>query len=136
VRVAVTPTVAPVHSAPLPLPFDTNLSGAINQSEAVGGSVIDMLLAVHGGPAPGQLRIRLAGAPDGGGGLAMTGSQVDLLLHGQPVVMQGKVTQLQGQQLQARVTGGSPSPMYLMITLNIDNVSGRVSGTMHVQGAP
>jgi methionine sulfoxide reductase heme-binding subunit len=136
VRVAVTPTAARVHTTPVPLPFDARLSGTIKQSQAVGGAVIDMSMALHGGPAPGQLRIRLAGAPDGGGGLSMTGSQVDLLLHGQSVVMQGQLTQLQGQQLEARVTGGSPSPMYLVITLNINNLSGTVNGTMHVQGAP
>jgi hypothetical protein len=134
-RLVVASTGTVVHATPLKLPLDTSLSGSVNQSEAVGGAVIDMSLAVHGGGHHGQLRIRLAGAPDGNGGLAMTGSQVDLLLHGQGVVMQGHVTQLQGQALEARVSGGSPSPVYLVLNLNIDNVNGTVVGTMRVQGA-
>ena len=82
----------------------------------------------------GELRIRLAGAPDGGG-LSMTGSQVDLLLDGYPVVWQGTVTQLQGDALAARVAGGAPSPLNLIINLNIDNAAGTVTGTLRVGGA-
>jgi len=130
------PSATSVHNTPLALPFDSNLSGALTQSQATGGAVIDMSLALHGGTHTGELRIRLAGASNGSGGLAMTGSQVDLLLHGEPVVMQGTVTQLQGQALEARVTGGSPSPIYLVINLSINNQAGTVTGTMHAQGGP
>jgi hypothetical protein len=134
-RLVVTPTSRHVHASPLKLPFDTNLSGTIQQSEAIGGVVIDMPLTLTG-THQGELRIRLAGAPDGNGGLAMTGSQVDLLVHGQPVVRQGTVTQLQGQALAAKVSGGSPSPIYLIVNLNINNQAGTVTGTMHAQGGP
>jgi hypothetical protein len=131
---ATTPVAA--HVAPLKLPFDTNLSGAIVQSQLQDGAVIDLTLTLNGGPVHGELRIRLAGAPDASGGLAMTGSQVDLLIHGQPVVMQGQITQLQGQALEARVTGGTPSPIYLIVNLNINNQAGTVTGTMHAQVRP
>jgi hypothetical protein len=133
-RLVSSSVVPAVHVSPLKLPFDSGLFGTIQPSQAVGGAVIDMSLPLRGGPHQGVLRIRLAGAPDGSGGLAMTGSQVDLLVHGQSTVMQGKVIQLQGQALEAKVRRGSPSPIFLVVNLNIDNQAGTVTGTMHAQG--
>jgi methionine sulfoxide reductase heme-binding subunit len=113
----------------LKLPFTARLSGTAKQTAAQGGAIIDLALRLSGG-ARGRLRVRLAGAPLGGGGLSMTGSQVDLLARGLADVMDGRVTSLQGNQFDARVAGGSGSRMLLHAIVNIDGQSGTVTGTL------
>ena len=51
----------------------------------------------------GKLRVRIAGAPVGGG-LSMTGSQVDLRAAGVPSVFAGQIVSLRGTEFSARVT--------------------------------
>ena len=72
----------------------------------------------------------MAGAPDGSGGLSLTGSQVDLAAAGLASVMQGKIVSLQGQQFVARVADHSGSALDLQASLNIDNQAGTVTGTL------
>ncbi len=113
----------------LKLPFDAGLSGSVRQSAAAGGAFVDLTMAVSGG-ANGELRVRLAGQPNGGG-LSLTGSQVDLALHGLPVVMAGQITQLSGEQFVAKVSAVRQTPLELDVQLRIDNQTGSVTGTMH-----
>ncbi len=83
------------------------------------------------GGVRGRLRIRLAGAPlAGGGGLSLTGSQVDLLADGSSSVMAGQVVSLQGQQFVARVADSSGGELDLRANLNIDSQRGTVTGTL------
>jgi hypothetical protein len=117
----------------LKVPFSASLNGTINQSSAPGGAILDLALRVSGG-AHGELRIRMAGAPDGSGGLSLTGSQVDMSASGLVSVLQGKIVSLQGQQFVARVADRSGSTLDLSADLNIDNQSGTVTGTL--SGAP
>ncbi len=121
----------PARSAPtrLKAPFSARLAGKVTQTQAAGGSLVDMSLRLSGG-ARGRLRVRLAGAPLGGGGLSLTGSQVDLLADGLPSVMQGRIVSLQGEQFDARVAGGPGSSLNLHASLSIDQSSGNVSGTL------
>jgi hypothetical protein len=81
------------------------------------------------GSVQGRLRVRLAGAPLGGGGLSMTGSQVDLIAPGLPSTMDGKIISLQGQKFVARVASSSGSVLDLRANLNIDGQGG-VTGTL------
>jgi sulfoxide reductase heme-binding subunit YedZ len=118
----------------LRLPVSATLAGNFNQSPARGGTIIDLGLNVTGG-AHGQLRIRLAGAPLPSGGLSLTGSQVDLLLHGLPSVLAGKVTSLDGQDMVAHVSDGSGTAVDLHVSLNVDDNNGTVTGTMHARAA-
>jgi hypothetical protein len=60
----------------------------------------------------------------------MTGSQVDLLARGMPAVLAGGVVSLEGQDLIARVSGGSVKPLNLYVSLNIDGGSGTATGTL------
>jgi hypothetical protein len=134
VRVAAT---APVHSSTaarpavdtLKLPFSAALSGSVTQTQEPQGAVIDLALKVSGG-AEGRLRVRMAGAPVAGGGLSMTGSQVDLSAVGLASVLQGRIVTLQGQQFLARVRDASGSVVDLQANLNIDGQTGTVSGTL------
>jgi hypothetical protein len=118
-------------SAParLRVPFSATLSGTINQTQEPGGAILDLALRLSGG-AHGELRVRMAGAPDGNGGLSLTGSQVDLVATGLTSVMQGKVVSLQGQEFVARVADHSGSALDLQASLNIDNQAGTVTGTL------
>jgi hypothetical protein len=130
VRVAHTSASAPRPAGDsLKVPFSASLNGTINQSQAPGGAILDLALRVTGG-AQGELRVRLAGAPDGNGGLSLTGSQVDMSASGLASVLQGKIVSLQGQRFVARVADHSGSTLNLSANLNIDNQSGTVTGTL------
>ena len=66
------PVIVPKATArpvSLKLPFDSKLSGTVHQSAAAGGAFIDLTMTVNGG-AKGELRVRLAGQPDGAGPVA------------------------------------------------------------------
>lgn len=135
-------TARPVVSrrtAGLKLPFTAALSGSATQSQASGGTIIDLSLRVAG-PKRGRLRIRLAGAPLASGGLSLTGSQVDLLLDkGLQSVADGKVVSLQGQDVVAHVRDSAGTGLSLHARLNINSSSGSVTGTLHVlalEGTP
>jgi len=125
---------ASTTSANLKLPFSAHISGHVKQTPEPGGAIVDLSLRLSGG-AHGRLRIRLAGAPLGGGGLSMTGSQVDLLADGLPSVLQGRITSLQGQQFVARVADSSGAKVNLQADLNIDQNSGNVSGRLAASSA-
>ncbi len=110
-------------------PWGARLSGTVKQTQEPGGAIIDLALRLSGG-AHGKLRVRLAGAPAGGGGLSMTGSQVDLAAVGIPWVMSGQIVSLQGQQFLARVSGAAGTVLDLRANLNIDSNTDAVTGTL------
>jgi sulfoxide reductase heme-binding subunit YedZ len=116
-------------SGTLKLPFSARLSGTVTQTQEPQGAIVDLALNVSGG-ARGRLRVRMAGAPMGGGGLSMTGSQVDLSAVGLASVLEGRILSLQGQQFQARVRDASGSVVDLDADLNINSQTGSVSGTL------
>jgi hypothetical protein len=118
-------------SAKLQLPFDANLSGSVRQSPVQGGAFIDLLMSLSGG-ASGELRVRLAGEP-AGGGLSLTGSQVDLAVSGEPVVLAGAITHLQGESFVARVASAGHTPLQLTVHLRIDSQTGSATGTISGQ---
>ena len=120
---------SPRRTDTLKEPFNATLNGTISQTQEPGGAIVDLALGVSGG-ARGQLRVRLAGAPIGGGGLSMTGSQVDLTAVGLASVLQGRVVSLQGQQFLARVADTTGSVLDLRANLNIDSNSNAVTGTL------
>ncbi len=121
-------TSTPAPKGTLKLPFEAHITGTVTQRQAPGGALVDLALRFSGG-ARGRLRVRLAGTPAGGGGLSMTGSQVDLLADGLPDVLQGRIVELQGQQFEARVSGGG-SDLDLRADLSIDQGSGSVTGSL------
>ena len=116
---------------PLKLPFSSQLTGTITQQQATGGAILDLELHLTGAQT-GALRIRLGGQPVGGGGLSMSGSQVDLAPTGQGSALVGRVTALNGTQVAARVTGNH-TPVDLLANLNIDQQTGTVSGTLEAR---
>ncbi len=132
---AVVPTssrVAPRTSSPKA--FSALLAGSVTQGEVPGGAVIDLNLRLRGG-ARGRLRVRLGGSPIPGGGLSMTGSQVDLIANGLPSVMEGQISSLAGQEFVARVLGSSGAALTLHGRLQIDSQSGSVTGLLSASPA-
>ncbi|PZS13724.1 MAG: hypothetical protein DLM64_02860 [Solirubrobacterales bacterium] len=113
----------------LKAPFSARLSGRVTQKSEPGGAIVDLALRLSGG-AHGRLRVRMGGTPLNGGGLTMTGSQVDLAATGLSSVMEGQILSLNGQQFAARVTGASGSELNLRGELHIDNQTGGVTGTL------
>ena len=67
----------------------------------------------------------MAGAPIDGGGLSMTGSQVDLRADGLPSVLEGQIVSLQGQQFAGARGGRGGSTFDLRANLNIDDTAAR-----------
>ncbi len=124
-----TATPSQVGRDSLKTPFTASLTGTMTQTQASGGAIVNLALQVGGG-AHGLLRIRLGGAPDSAGGVTMSGSQVDLIARGLTSVAQGRIVSLQGQQFVARVTDASGSVMSLSASLNIDQNTGVVTGTL------
>jgi len=85
------------------------------------------------GPVNGRMRVRLGGVPIGGGGLSMTGSQVDLAVAGQPSVLQGRIASLRGEEFDARVSNGGTT-LDIHVQLQIDTNNNTVTGTL--SGSP
>jgi sulfoxide reductase heme-binding subunit YedZ len=122
-------THATAARGPLDHPFSATLTGTATQNSAGNGAIVELAMRL-GGSVRGQMRVRLGGAPLQGGGLSLTGSQVDLTAPGMPSVMAGDVVSLQGDSFRARVTDQSGTVVDLHANLNIDQNSGAVTGTL------
>jgi DMSO/TMAO reductase YedYZ heme-binding membrane subunit len=123
-----TPAPAPVKS-PLVRAFTANLSGTVAQTTAPGGAIVELGLRLSGG-ATGQLRVRMGGAPLQGGGLSLTGSQVDLIGPGLRTALAGRIISLQDDRILARVSDTSGHTMQLRAALSINQDDGGVTGTL------
>jgi methionine sulfoxide reductase heme-binding subunit len=121
--------VRPPATQPLDRRFSATLDGTIDQTSASGGEIVELALRLSGGVS-GQMRIRLGGAPLAGGGLSLTGSQVDLTAPGLPSAFGGKVQSLSGNSVVARVSDVSGAKLALRMQLSIDQNSGTVTGTI------
>jgi hypothetical protein len=119
----------PVASA-----FTSTVSGNLTETAEPGGAIVELSLRVNG-KVHGELRVRLGGIPIGGGsGLSMTGSQVDLAAAGAPSVLEGRIISLQGTQFLARVSDHAGTVVDLRASLQIDNSSNTVTGSL--SGSP
>ncbi len=114
---------------PLDHAFSASLNGTVSQTTASGGAIIELGLRM-GGQVNGQMRVRLGGAPLPGGGLSLTGSQVDLTGPGMPSAMTGKILSLEGGTFLARVTDASGAVVDLHANLSIDQSTDNVTGTL------
>ena len=124
---------------PAPVPVDlqrraftATLAGTLHESRVTGGELVDLSLRLSQG-ASGVLRIRLAGVPDGQGGVSLTGSQVDFAEAGVPSVLTGRVTSLVGSNFVSKVRN-SKGAVVLRGQLSIDAASGVVGGRL--EGGP
>ena len=109
--------------------FSATLAGSVRQAQIQAGAIVDLSMRLSGG-ARGRLRVRLGGAPIAGGGLSLTGSQVDLSPPDYRRCMQGQISQLEGERFVARVLGSAGTAMTLHVDLHIDVNSNAVTGQM------
>jgi sulfoxide reductase heme-binding subunit YedZ len=109
--------------------FSARLKGTVSQTAVAGGALIDLSMRFSGSRT-GSLRVRLAGAPIGGGGLSLTGSQVDLIANGLLSVMEGRIVSLQGTDFLAHLTDSAGAGMDVHAHLNIDAQNNVVTGTL------
>ena len=113
--------------------FTAGLVGTVSQQTTSAGAIVQLLMNIHGG-IRGSLRVRLGGQPLSGGGLTLTGSQVDLSVVGVPEVFEGRVVNLEGDRLLARVVNSAGSTLDLHAGLTIDQANRTVRGTL--SGSP
>jgi methionine sulfoxide reductase heme-binding subunit len=123
------PATSTAHT---PSSFSAQLSGSVQQTAVDQGAIVQLAMRLSGG-ASGRLRVRIGGQPVGGGGLSMTGSQVDLVTGSS--LFQGQITALQGQQFTARVQSAQGSKLRLDVDLQIDQAGKTVSGSLQAQPA-
>ena len=132
--VAVVAPARPRSSAPSPAlsaSFSATLAGRVRQSSQPGGALVDLSLRLTGART-GRLRVRLAGAPLPGGGLSLTGSQIDLILDGLPAVLAGKIGSLQGTAFAARLRSAAGTAADVRGLLHIDAQTNAVTGELTV----
>ncbi len=128
-RVLSPPRAARSPQASFSVPFTARLTGTVRQIPEPGGALVDVVVRCRGG-INGEMRVRMAGAPVPGGGLSLTGSQVQLTATGLRSVLEGKINTLQGQHFQARVSNVSGTALVLLVSLNIDSTHDTVTGTL------
>lgn len=122
-------------TADLRLPLSAQLSGVIQESRAPGGQVVvDLAMKMSAGSA-GNLDVQIVGQPLGGGGVAMTQGSVTFSPSGAPAAYTGRVSALQGSQIEASVAQGSGVPVDLKISVSVDHANQTVSGTVHARSA-
>jgi DMSO/TMAO reductase YedYZ heme-binding membrane subunit len=114
--------------------FSDRVEGTVSQTAVGGGALIDISTRLIGSQS-GRLRVRLAGAAIDGGGLSLTGSQVDLITNGLSSVMQGKIVSLQGTDFQAHLTDSAGAAMEVHAHLNINVQTNVVTGTLAATAA-
>jgi hypothetical protein len=114
--------------------FTSSLTGTVKETPVSGGAVVDLAMQVNG-HVHGLLRVRLGGVPiDAGGGLSMTGSQVDLAPAGASSALVGRIVSLQGTAFTARVSDRAGTSLDLQANLQIDNSNNTLTGTL--SGSP
>jgi sulfoxide reductase heme-binding subunit YedZ len=118
---------------PLSHPFTAQVSGRVTQSTPSGGAIVTLEMHLTG-QVRGMLRVRLGGQPLEGGGLTLTGSQVDLSVVGAPGIYAGQVVNLAGDRFLARLRDSAGAVLDLDAGLQINQSSRSVTGT--VQGSP
>jgi hypothetical protein len=110
-----------------PHAFSDALRGELVDRSVPGGALVDIALAMRG-PAPGVLRVRLAGRPLPGGGLTLVGSQVDVDAPSLGGVLAGRVTTLDGERFRAHVSQTDGASYDLSANLTMQSGSGAVTG--------
>jgi hypothetical protein len=107
-------------------PFDATLSGRFTESNSNSNGLV--IVEVSGTANPGGgFDLKLVGQPLQQGGVQMTASSVAFGSY------TGQITSLQGTQVEAALHNGSGTKLALGLDLNIDRVTGTVTGSLHAE---
>ncbi len=128
---ASSPPGRPGDGAAPALPFTAKAAGSVTESQPdASGQVTVSIQVTTKGAAPTVLGIHLEGTPDGSGGVKMTASQVTWGPASDPRRYRGQITALDGDQIQAVVSGAGGTA--LALTANLRLAGNSASGTLHV----
>ena len=110
-------------------PSTSSISGTVRQAQLPDGSaLVDIQLTANGGPLH-DVHIRIRGEP-AGGGVSMTSSRVAAGPMANPDQYQGRVTALDGTNIQATLADGSGTRLSVLAQLNLQPGSDGVSGSL------
>jgi sulfoxide reductase heme-binding subunit YedZ len=111
--------------------FDATLRGALKEVPAEGGLVTILIDVRASGGFDGRVHVALRGQAVQGGGVQMVDSVVGLLPKGADSWAAGRVIGLQGQQVLTSVQTRGGASTRVLLDLQIDASSGRVTGSLH-----
>ena len=94
-----------------------------------GLAVVHLLLTVAGQHL-NALHILIEGHPIAGGGVEMTRGDVTLGTGSEPHIYRGRITALNGTDIEAQVSDASGASLTLIARLQIDPASGTAAGTL------
>ena len=123
---------APSDKGTLQAPFVASLEGKAIRGQTAGGSATIDLAMRFRGQAAGVIDVNLRGRPLQGGGIYMTSSNVTLGPRSSPRSYRGRVVALQGNRIQATVTGPGSRSLRADMSVAIDAAQ-NVSGTIAVR---
>ena len=111
-------------------PFQGRLHGTLSQSapDANGDSTVTVEASISG-QVDGVLHLALTGPADPSGGITMNSSTVAMGPSGDPSMYQGRVTALNGDQLQISLRASSGATLNATLQLSVDG-NGSVSGSI------
>jgi hypothetical protein len=120
-------------AAPLTAPFSARLEGTLHQAGPDSSGLVTVTISgsFHGTQS-GLLTIVLTGRPADGGGVELTGSQVQVGPSSAPYQYQGHVTQLAGTRLVAVLTTASRTTFTATINLQLNPGQDSTTGTVRV----
>ena len=115
------------------VPFQGRLQGTLSQSapDANGDSTVTVQASI-GGQVDGVLHLTLTGPADPSGGITMNSSTVAMGPSAHPSMYQGRVTTLDGDQLQLSLRGSDGATLNATVQLSVDgnnSVSGSIQTT-------
>ena len=104
--------------------FDAQVGGTVRQGPVGGGlEAVDLALSVAN-QRLSAFHIHLQGQPLDGGGIEMTSSEVTLGPGSNPTEYRGKVTGLEGTNVEARIRDSRGDALTLVARLQIDQENG------------
>jgi DMSO/TMAO reductase YedYZ heme-binding membrane subunit len=107
-------------------PFDATLDGRFTQTNSDASGLVTVEISGTASPG-GGFDLKLVGQPLQDGGVQMTESSVAFGSY------TGQITSLQGTRVEVALHDGSGTKLALNLDLNIDQVTGNVTGSLHAQ---
>ena len=113
-------------------PSTSSVSGTVRSAQLPDGSaLVDISLTAASGPIH-DVHIRIRGQPSGGGGVDMTSSAVSAGPPANPDQYQGRVTGLEGSNVQAALADAGGTHLSVLAQLNVPPGSEAVTGLLRV----
>ena len=115
----------------IPLAFTSAVNGSISQTSniATGHATVTIATRLQSLPAA-RLRLVIEGTPLADGGVSMQQGTVSLGVAGEPKLLRGEVTSLNGTNVVARLHSAGGQRMILTMSFTVDDASSSVTGSV------